>query len=147
MGSTKSFPLPSGIWIVDRKVRVQQTFNVLLRNPTMASLSISCTTHQPITSKPSKSPLSSTKLSSEFLGIRTKVGFARLTSKIGPSNGCRTRCWFKFGKNGVDAEGAGIYGSQSRDDFNRDDVEQVGWFLGFFHLCMPAICGLLSKRM
>ncbi|WJX33920.1 hypothetical protein P8452_22084 [Trifolium repens] len=32
--------------------------------------------------------------------------------------------WFKFGKNGVDAEGAGIYGSQSRDDFDRDDVEQ-----------------------
>ncbi|MCI03400.1 protein LHCP TRANSLOCATION DEFECT, partial [Trifolium medium] len=34
-------------------------------------------------------------------------------------------CWFKFGKNGVDAEGAGIYGSQSRDDFDRDDVEQL----------------------
>lgn len=34
-------------------------------------------------------------------------------------------CWFKFGNRGVDAEGAGIYGSQSRDDFDRDDVEQV----------------------
>lgn len=37
----------------------------------------------------------------------------------------RAKCFFKFGKNGVDAEGAGIYGSQSRDDFERDDVEQV----------------------
>ncbi|GMP79568.1 hypothetical protein CsSME_00035056 [Camellia sinensis var. sinensis] len=27
-------------------------------------------------------------------------------------------------ENDVDAESAGIYGSQSRDDFNRDDVEQ-----------------------
>lgn len=44
---------------------------------------------------------------------------------MGPSNGSRAQCWFKFGKNGVDAEGAGIYGSQSRDDFDRDDVEQV----------------------
>ena len=25
----------------------------------------------------------------------------------------------------MDAEGAGIYGSQSRDDFDSDDVEQV----------------------
>lgn len=25
----------------------------------------------------------------------------------------------------MDAEGAGIYGSQSRDDFDNDDVEQV----------------------
>lgn len=32
-------------------------------------------------------------------------------------------CWFKFGNK--DAEGAGIYGSQARDDFDRDDVEQV----------------------
>lgn len=31
--------------------------------------------------------------------------------------------FFKFGNK--DAEGAGIYGSQGRDDFDRDDVEQV----------------------
>ena len=31
--------------------------------------------------------------------------------------------FFKFGNK--DAEGAGIYGSQARDDFDRDDVEQV----------------------
>ncbi|KAL6202327.1 hypothetical protein ACLB2K_026035 [Fragaria x ananassa] len=45
---------------------------------------------------------------------------------LGPSNGSRAKCWFKFGKNGIDAEGAGIYGSQSRDDFDKDDVEQMG---------------------
>ncbi|GAB2230589.1 hypothetical protein Droror1_Dr00014863 [Drosera rotundifolia] len=39
-------------------------------------------------------------------------------------------CWFRFGKNGVDAEGAGIYGSQSRDDFDRDDVEQYFNYMG-----------------
>ncbi|KAL9271523.1 LHCP TRANSLOCATION DEFECT-like protein [Drosera capensis] len=38
--------------------------------------------------------------------------------------------WFRFGKNGVDAEGAGIYGSQSRDDFDRDDVEQYFNYMG-----------------
>ncbi|TVU38829.1 hypothetical protein EJB05_12221, partial [Eragrostis curvula] len=32
-------------------------------------------------------------------------------------------CWFRFGNK--DAEGAGIYGSQGRDDFDRDDVEQL----------------------
>ncbi len=33
--------------------------------------------------------------------------------------------WFKFGDNGMDAKGAGIYGSQGRDDFDREDVAQV----------------------
>lgn len=33
--------------------------------------------------------------------------------------------WFKFGQNGADSKEAGIYGSQMRDDFDRDDVEQV----------------------
>ncbi|KAK8968420.1 Protein LHCP TRANSLOCATION DEFECT [Platanthera guangdongensis] len=40
------------------------------------------------------------------------------------------RCWFKFGNRGIDAEGAGIYGSQSRDDFDRDDVEQYFNYMG-----------------
>ncbi|KAJ6423241.1 hypothetical protein OIU84_024224 [Salix udensis] len=65
---------------------------------------------------------------SQFLGLQRNVGWLR-PCRIGPSNGSRAKCWFKFGKNGVDAEGAGIYGSQSRDDFDRDDVEQV--FLSF----------------
>lgn len=40
-------------------------------------------------------------------------------------NNSRVTCWFKFGKNGLDAEGAGIYGSQGRDDFDVDDIEHV----------------------
>jgi hypothetical protein len=94
--------------------------------------SITCITHQPIISNSKSlitSQLSSSKLvSSKFLGIRIKrdgCSNSSITSRIGPSNGTRVTCWFKFGKNGVDAEGAGIYGSQSRDDFDRDDVEQV----------------------
>ena len=86
--------------------------------------SISCTTHLHFTFKPSTSPSSLSKNSCKFLGVQNKLGWVR-ASRLGPSNGSRAKCWFKFGKNGVDAEGAGIYGSQSRDDFDRDDVEQV----------------------
>ncbi|KAK7266023.1 hypothetical protein RIF29_18662 [Crotalaria pallida] len=101
-----------------------------------------CITHQPFTSKsnskealPSSSNLAA---SSGFLGIRKKeeVGWLRLRlrlrlrSQIGPSSGSRATCWFRFGKNGVDAEGAGIYGSQSRNDFVRDDVEQYFNYMG-----------------
>lgn len=50
-----------------------------------------------------------------------------------PSPYSRAKCWFRFGKNGVDAQGAGIYGSQTRDDFDRDDVEQVLVFLFFLN--------------
>lgn len=59
------------------------------------------------------------KLKFQFMGKGPK--------KLRPTkNASRTiTCWFKFGQNGVDAEGAGIYGSQSRDDYDRDDVEQV----------------------
>ncbi|GLU23610.1 hypothetical protein SLE2022_396030 [Rubroshorea leprosula] len=91
--------------------------------------SISCTTHISLPSKPTYSLPPSPKLSSQFLGTRTslrRIG----PSRIGPSNGSRTKCWFRFGKNGVDAEGAGIYGSQSRDDFDRDDVEQYFNYMG-----------------
>ncbi|KAJ9182707.1 hypothetical protein P3X46_006670 [Hevea brasiliensis] len=94
----------------------------------MASIP-SCTTHLPFISKPQKSPSFSPKLSSQFLGIQNKVGWVR-HCRIGPSNGSRVKCWFKFGKSGVDAEGAGIYGSQSRDDFDRDDVEQYFNYMG-----------------
>ncbi|KAG2394419.1 Protein LHCP TRANSLOCATION DEFECT Protein GRANA-DEFICIENT CHLOROPLAST 1 Precursor [Vigna angularis] len=91
--------------------------------------SISCITHHPATSKlktfsPSPHAYAS-NLASRFLGTKKSVGWLSLTSSIGPSNGSRATCWFRFGKNGVDAEGAGIYGSQSRDDFDRDDVEQA----------------------
>ncbi|QCD78382.1 hypothetical protein DEO72_LG1g2014 [Vigna unguiculata] len=91
--------------------------------------SISCITHHPVTSKLKNffpSPhVSASDLASRFLGTKKSVGWLSLTSRIGPSNGSRATCWFRFGKNGVDAEGAGIYGSQSRDDFDRDDVEQA----------------------
>ena len=86
--------------------------------------SIPCTFQIPFTSKPINSVPSLPKFSSKFLGTQNSLSWAR-PSGIGPSNGSRTQCWFKFGKNGVDAEGAGIYGSQTRDDFDRDDVEQV----------------------
>lgn len=65
------------------------------------------------------------ELNSQFMGVQKRLGWFR-PSRIGPSSaGSRATCWFKFGKNGVDAEKAGIYGSQSRNDFDRDDVEQV----------------------
>ncbi|KAM7495555.1 hypothetical protein LguiB_030164 [Lonicera macranthoides] len=83
---------------------------------------------RPLNSSSSSSCGSNPSLSSRFLGIPKRVGWLRPTSKLGPSNGYRITCWFKFGKNGVDAEGAGIYGSQTRDDFDRDDVEQDSKF-------------------
>lgn len=49
-----------------------------------------------------------------------------------------TTCWFKFGNK--DAEGAGIYGSQARDDFDRDDVEQYFNYMG-----MLAVEGTYDK--
>ncbi|CAA0836962.1 Protein LHCP TRANSLOCATION DEFECT [Striga hermonthica] len=69
------------------------------------------------------------KLNSAFLGSAIRVG-CRARSRHGPSRGSTIRCWFRFGKNGVDAEGAGIYGSQGRDDFDRDDVEQYFNYMG-----------------
>ncbi|MED6133022.1 hypothetical protein PIB30_024396 [Stylosanthes scabra] len=111
--------------------------------------SIPCNTHQPIitscSSSKSKSCLASTnKLStSVFLGSRKSVGWLRVTNSgimIGPSNGSKATCWFRFGKNGVDAEGAGIYGSQRRDDFDRDDVEQYFNYMG-----MLAVEGTYDK--
>ncbi|KAH0721905.1 hypothetical protein KY289_004949 [Solanum tuberosum] len=48
------------------------------------------------------------------------IGWCR-PSGLGPNCGSRTTCWFNFRQN---AETAGVYGSQSRDDFDRDDVEQ-----------------------
>ncbi|CAN7047260.1 unnamed protein product [Brassica oleracea var. botrytis] len=108
----------------------------------MASIS-SCTapcaslfssTTKPINSSSSSS--SSVRLSSRFLGTRV----VKLRIGLGPSNGSKATCWFKFGKNGVDAENAGIYGSQSRDDFDRDDVEQYFNYMG-----MLAVEGTYDK--
>ncbi|TKY46838.1 LHCP TRANSLOCATION DEFECT protein [Spatholobus suberectus] len=95
--------------------------------------SIPCITHQPITSKLNAFPsrhVSASNAASRFRGTRKRVGWLSLASTIGPSNGSKATCWFKFGKSGVDAEGAGIYGSQGRDDFDRDDVEQYFNYMG-----------------
>lgn len=83
---------------------------------------------------PSQRSISCLVIKSKFVGctVDNRLGWLRL-SKIGlltsavatSASASGATCWFKFGKNGVDAEQAGIYGSQSRDDFDRDDVEQV----------------------
>jgi hypothetical protein len=39
--------------------------------------------------------------------------------------------FFRFGKNGFGAEDAGIVGSQGRDDYEYDDVEQYFNYMGF----------------
>ena len=97
------------------------------------------TTHLALTPKACTfSPPALPKFNTKFVSGRRSIRlrWAGSSSGIGPSNGSRTKCWFKFGKNGVDAEGAGIYGSQSRDDFDRDDVEQVLFllfYLSFSH--------------
>jgi hypothetical protein len=75
--------------------------------------------------------------------MQNRLGWVR-PSRLGPSNGSRAKCWFKFGKNGVDAEGAGIYGSQSRDDFDRDDVEQVLLSLSTFSVYIYVFVGLFE---
>ncbi|KAJ0974765.1 hypothetical protein J5N97_016730 [Dioscorea zingiberensis] len=68
---------------------------------------------------------------SPFVSATRRVGWLRpsnLSSKLGhASSGFRATGWFRFRK---DAEGAGIYGSQSRDDFDRDDVEQYFNYMG-----------------
>ncbi|KAK9269485.1 hypothetical protein L1049_001260 [Liquidambar formosana] len=100
--------------------------------------SIPCTIQLPFTPKPPSTSFSSsssfsTKFSSRFLGIRKTLGWfrpSRIGFRYGPCTGSRAKCWFKFGKNGVDAEGAGIYGSQTREDFDRDDVEQYFNYMG-----------------
>ncbi|OEL37258.1 Protein LHCP TRANSLOCATION DEFECT [Dichanthelium oligosanthes] len=65
---------------------------------------------------------------------------SRLSSVVPASESGRVgpTCWFKFGNK--DAEGAGIYGSQARDDFDRDDVEQYFNYMG-----MLAVEGTYDK--
>uniref|UniRef100_A0A0V0GYY6 Protein LHCP TRANSLOCATION DEFECT n=1 Tax=Solanum chacoense TaxID=4108 RepID=A0A0V0GYY6_SOLCH len=64
------------------------------------------------------------------------VGWCR-PSGLGPNCGSRTTCWFNFRQN---SETAGVYGSQSRDDFDRDDVEQYFNYMG-----MLAVEGTYDK--
>lgn len=54
------------------------------------------------------------------------VGRVSFSQQLGvQKSGSRVSAWFRFGKNGADSKEAGIYGSQMRDDFDKDDVEQV----------------------
>ncbi|KAK8954727.1 Protein LHCP TRANSLOCATION DEFECT [Platanthera zijinensis] len=95
-----------------------------------------CSIHPPISSSSSSSSLtrSSNVLRSPFLAFTRSVGWRRSSQLMKRANlaggGGGARCWFKFGNSGIDAEGAGIYGSQSRDDFDRDDVEQYFNYMG-----------------
>ncbi|KAH9624179.1 hypothetical protein KSS87_000545 [Heliosperma pusillum] len=104
--------------------------------------SLSCSIHLPIYySSYSQSTCHKFKLLNGFVGCSKRLnGLSLKPNKVGPNNGGRAKCWFKFGKNGVDAEGAGIYGSQSRDDFDRDDVEQYFNYMG-----MLAVEGTYDK--
>ncbi|KAL8172452.1 hypothetical protein V2J09_024256 [Rumex salicifolius] len=105
----------------------------------MASILCSSSVVQLCSTNPSPTP--QLKLGARFLGPPRKLtGFVPSIRVLGPSCGGRAKCWFKFGKNGVDAEGAGIYGSQSRDDFDRDDVEQYFNYMG-----MLAVEGTYDK--
>ncbi|KAM7278992.1 hypothetical protein ACFE04_006126 [Oxalis oulophora] len=80
------------------------------------------------------------ELSSGFLGNQKKLKWISIKneSRLGGRGGAT--CWFKFGSSGVDAEGAGIYGSQAREDFDRDDVEQYFNYMG-----MLAVEGTYDK--
>ncbi|EFJ26794.1 hypothetical protein SELMODRAFT_228083 [Selaginella moellendorffii] len=69
-------------------------------------------------------------LPSTFLGT-SQVSWRRQQRLVlaNPSSS-RVSAWFKFGNRGLDSQGAGIYGSQKRDDFNKDDVEQYFNYMG-----------------
>ncbi|KAH6555083.1 hypothetical protein KP509_01G109700 [Ceratopteris richardii] len=77
-------------------------------------------------------------LRSEMFG-RVSVGRPEIFKLriICPPSTARATAWFKFG---TDSEKAGIYGSQGRDDFDRDDVEQYFNYMG-----MLAIEGTYDK--
>ena len=119
-------------------IRYGDCYFLARKPPNMAS--IPCTLRPIFAAKPLNSSSSSRgfapnlpRTGSRFLGSRIRPG---LRTRPG-CGGLRITCWFKFGKSGVDAEGAGIYGSQSRDDFNRDDVEQVVFSLSLLKTCWP----------
>ncbi|XP_039113831.1 protein LHCP TRANSLOCATION DEFECT [Dioscorea cayenensis subsp. rotundata] len=94
--------------------------------------SIPCGFNLPISWRAVSSSSSSVEtLRSPFISATRRLGWLRpssLRSKLGhASSGFRATSWFNFRK---DSEGAGIYGSQSRDDFDRDDVEQYFNYMG-----------------
>ncbi|XP_031499417.1 protein LHCP TRANSLOCATION DEFECT isoform X2 [Nymphaea colorata] len=79
------------------------------------------------------------KPTSGFLGFRN-LGFVKSANfRVirGPASGYRTKCWFNLG---TDAEGAGIYASQKRNDYTADDVDQYYNYMG-----MLAVEGTYDK--
>lgn len=102
--------------------------------------SISCSTQLTTNSCiPTTSP--KLNLPNGFLGISRNLkgsSFKPSSIRLGPSCGGRAKCWFNL--NNRSAEGAGIYGSQTRDDFDRDDVEQYFNYMG-----MLAVEGTYDK--
>eukprot|EP00898_Chlorokybus_atmophyticus_P002192 jgi/Chlat1/2974/Chrsp2S04702 len=55
---------------------------------------------------------------------------AALRSKGAVSNGSRVTCWFNLNKLRQDSQSSGIYGSQTRDEFDKDDVEHYFNYMG-----------------
>lgn len=111
----------------------------------MAMASIPCGFNLPISWRAVSSSSSSVEtLRSPFISATRRLGWLRpssLRSKLGhASSGFRATSWFNFRK---DSEGAGIYGSQSRDDFDRDDVEQVRFC--FLHNLVFFFCPLFFQ--
>eukprot|EP00244_Chara_vulgaris_P000815 TRINITY_DN1139_c0_g2_i1.p1 TRINITY_DN1139_c0_g2~~TRINITY_DN1139_c0_g2_i1.p1 ORF type:complete len:205 (-),score=42.89 TRINITY_DN1139_c0_g2_i1:457-1071(-) len=78
------------------------------------------------------------RLASAFSG--NAVGQPSRVSRLGPSGGSKWDALFKFGKFGFSSEDAGMYGSQGRDDYGRDDVEQYFNYTG-----MLAVEGTYNK--
>eukprot|EP00475_Leptophrys_vorax_P036599 TRINITY_DN6212_c0_g1_i1.p1 TRINITY_DN6212_c0_g1~~TRINITY_DN6212_c0_g1_i1.p1 ORF type:complete len:175 (+),score=18.04 TRINITY_DN6212_c0_g1_i1:138-662(+) len=105
----------------------------------MASVAISSTVPAAVTA--SLKPTSQIAGRQSFRQSAFVNGVA-LKQKVGASvrGSSRVSAWFKFGKNGLDAGSAGIYGSQGRDDFDRDDVEHYYNYMG-----MLAVEGTYDK--
>eukprot|EP00270_Netrium_digitus_P000280 TRINITY_DN1026_c0_g1_i1.p1 TRINITY_DN1026_c0_g1~~TRINITY_DN1026_c0_g1_i1.p1 ORF type:complete len:183 (+),score=24.35 TRINITY_DN1026_c0_g1_i1:47-595(+) len=62
---------------------------------------------------------------------RISFSFSVSSSRLlGARNSSRVNAFFKFGVGGLDSTNAGIYGSQGRDDYDRDDVEHYFHYMG-----------------
>ncbi|GIL54287.1 hypothetical protein Vafri_9852 [Volvox africanus] len=71
----------------------------------------------------------STRPSRQCASVAVRPFTSSRRAPAGPRN--VTANFFRFGKNGFKAEDAGIVGSQGRDDYTYDDVEQYFNYMGF----------------
>ena len=64
------------------------------------------------------------------VGSQRCLSGTRLATRL--TNGCRVRAFFNFNKKSLrtTSEDAGIYGSQGRDEYGYDDVEQYFNYMG-----------------